>query len=217
MIEFSYERAVMLQSILSKKVLSELSEFPRIDLNNIKYVVGLDASYRAGEIIGVAVLVDYKTEMVLKTSTAVEKPPIPYIPGLLAFREAPVYFKTLKKLGVEPDVVFVNGHGLAHPRGFGIATHIGLVLGKPTIGVARRKLFGEEVVIGNETYIKAHGHIVGKVIEHNNTKLYVSIGYRVKLEDAVEITMKLMKPNNKLPIPLEVADKISKREARKTK
>lgn len=217
MIEFDYKRAVMLQSILSQRVLSEFNNFPKIDLSSVKHIVGVDASYRNDRIIGVAVLVDYQSVFVLKTSVVSEKPPVPYIPGLLAFREAPVYFKALRRLGVEPDIVFVNGHGLSHPRAFGIATHIGVVLDRPSIGVARKKLYGEEVVLDNETYLKAHGYVVGKVIKHNNKKLYISIGYRIRLEDAVDITMKLMKPGSNLPLPLEIADKISKREARKTK
>lgn len=217
MVNFDYRRATMVQSIISHRVLNELESFPKIDLSSVKYVVGVDASYYSDKIIGVAVLVDFKTGFVLKTSIVEKKPAIPYIPGLLAFREAPVYFTAISKLSIEPDIVFVNGHGLSHPRAFGIATHIGVVLNKPSIGIAKKKLYGEEVVVDNEIYVKAHNHIVAKLIKHNSTKLYVSIGYKLKLEDAVEATMKLLKPGNKLPIPLEVADKVSKREARKTK
>ncbi|MEM1675281.1 MAG: endonuclease V [Desulfurococcaceae archaeon] len=217
MIDFDYERAVKLQSILSRRVLEEYESFPSIDLGSVKYVLGVDASYRDNEIIGVAVLVDYNTGFVLRNTVVYGKPAIPYIPGLLAFREAPVYFKAIEKIGFKPDIVFVNGHGLSHPRAFGIATHIGLVLGKPSIGVAKKKLFGEEIVIDNNVYVKAHGRIVGRIIEHSGLKLYVSVGYGINLEKAVEATNRLLKPGYKLPVPLEIADKISKREARKIK
>lgn len=214
---FDYKRAMELQVVLSRKVLGELTKTPTLDLNKVKYVAGVDAAFSRGKVYGVAVLLDFKTGFVLKEVVVEREPAIPYVPGLLAFREAPAYINALRKLGIKPDVIFVDGHGLSHPRAFGIATHVGLVLDIPSIGVAKKKLYGEEIVIDGEEYIKAHGHVVAKIIEHRGKKLYVSIGYKIRLEDAVKITEKMLKPQYKLPLPTAVADKISKRVARKSK
>jgi len=208
---FDYKRAVMLQEMLASRVLSMLPRFPSIDPSRIKIVAGVDAAYRGGMQIGAAVAVDYGTGELLDYVCQASTPPIPYVPGLLAFREAPVYIKALRRLRVEPDIILVDGHGLSHPRALGIATHIGLVLGKPTIGVAKKPLYGEIREANGSKYIVAHGAVVGGVIElGKKSRLYVSTGYLVKPGDAVKITMQLLKPGEKLPIPLSIADKYSK-------
>lgn len=214
---FDYGRAMKLQTLLSQRVLSEYGCWPRLGLDSVETVAGVDASYASGSMYGVAVLFDYRSSMVLKQAVVVKKPAIPYVPGLLAFREAPAYICALQKLGVKPDVVFVDGHGLAHPRGFGIATHIGLVMDTPTIGVAKKKLYGEEIVLDGEKYVRAHGHVVAKIIEHRGKQLYVSVGYRINLEDAVQLTLKTLKPQYKLPYPTAIADQLSKKIAKNTK
>jgi len=204
-----------LQQFLARRVLEEISEFPKIDHESIRFVAGLDAAPKGDKIVGVAVLLDYKTGLMIKYAVAEKKPIIPYVPGLLAFREAPAYICALKKLGVKPDVIFVDGHGLSHPRGFGIATHIGMVLDTPSIGVAKKKLYGEEILVNGELYIKAHKRLVAKIMQHRGVKLYISMGYKVRLEDAVELTMRMLKPQYKLPLPTALADAISKKIARR--
>ncbi|OYT40405.1 MAG: endonuclease V [Desulfurococcales archaeon ex4484_58] len=206
-----------LQSILSRRVLESLADTPPLNVDSIKYVAGVDAAYSGGIMYGVAVLLDYRTKFVVRETVVSKKPAIPYIPGLLAFREAPAYISALKRLGVKPDIIFVDGHGLSHPRAFGIATHVGLVLDTPSIGVAKKRLYGEEIVKDNKIYIYAHNHVVGEIIVHKGKKLYVSIGYRIRLEDAVKITKQMLTPQYKLPLPTALADQRSKRIARKMK
>ncbi len=212
---FDYKRAIQLQKILSSKALESL-EKPK-PLGEVKYVAGVDAAYYHGRIVGVAVLLEYPSGILVEYSVVDKKPPIPYVPGLLAFREAPAYISAILKLSREPDVLMVDGHGLSHPRGLGIATHMGLVLDKPSIGVAKKKLYGERVTINGEDYLRAHGRIVAKIIKHRGKELYVSIGYKITLEEAVEITTKMLKPQYNLPLPTHIADQLSKKIAREKK
>ncbi|MCD6301264.1 MAG: endonuclease V [Staphylothermus sp.] len=214
---FDYRRAIKLQKILASKALSETRNAPWIRDEDINYVVGVDAAYSKDVMYGVAVLVDYPHGNLLKYSVVEKKPPIPYVPGLLMFREAPAYIFAIKKLGVKPDIVVVDGHGLSHPRALGIATHIGLVLGVPSIGVAKKKLFGEIIVENNEEYLVAHGLKVARIITHRNSTLYISIGYKIRLEDAYRITKNYLRPQYKLPIPTAIADQLSKKIAHRKK
>ena len=209
------KRAKALQKKLAEKVLTELEYFPHISDDEIRLVAGVDASYSKGYAFGVATLIDYRSRMLITYSVVRKKPPMPYIPGLLAFREAPVYIAALKKLPQQPDVIVVDGHGLSHPRALGIATHIGLVLDKPSIGVAKKRLYGEEVIGENgKKYIHAHGYRVAKIITHRNQILYISIGYKISLRSAVRIIENLLTPKYKLPLPTALADYISRRQAR---
>lgn len=214
---FDYRRATRIQKVLAEKALCSIKNIGRIDLEKIKYVVGVDAAYHKGLMYGVAVLLDFPSGNVLEHSVIVKKPPIPYVPGLLAFREAPAYISAILKLRRRPDVIFVDGHGLSHPRGLGIATHIGLVLDKPTIGIAKKKLYGEVREINGEKYLEAHGMFVAKIIKHRGQELYISIGYKINLEDAYMLTTKLLSPRYKLPLPTAIADQLSKRIAHKKK
>jgi len=214
---FDYRRAIRLQKVLASKALRETRNAPRISDEDIKYVVGVDAAYSKGMMYGVAVLIDYPQGNLLRYSVVEKKPPIPYVPGLLMFREAPAYISAIKKLGVKPDIIVVDGHGLSHPRALGIATHIGLVLGVPSIGVAKKKLFGEIVVEDNEEYLVAHGLRVARIITHRNNTLYISIGYKIRLEDAYRIIKNYLRPQYKLPIPTALADQLSKKIAHSRK
>lgn len=212
---FDYRRAIRIQKVLAGKVLESI-EHPVLP-GKIKYIAGVDAAYFKGGMIGAAVLIDYETGLLLEYSVVEKKPPIPYVPGLLAFREAPAYIAAVAKLRRKPDIIMVDGHGLSHPRGLGIASHLGLVLDTPSIGIAKKKLYGREVTINGEQYIEAHGRIVARIIEHRNKKLYISIGYKISLEDAVETTLKMLRPQYNLPLPIHLADQISKKYARKKK
>jgi len=201
---FNTFKAQELQKILSAKVIREGGP------DRISLVVGLDISYVKGVGIAVATLHAYPGMDLIKYSVAVDEVNIPYIPGLLAFREAPLMFAAYESLNEDSDLILVNGHGITHPRGFGIASHIGLVLDKPTIGVAKSVLIGNEVVLGGRKYLEVNGDLRAYVVEFSSgSKVYLSVGHKVGLKFIEDIAPTLFK-GNKLPEPTYKADQISK-------
>jgi deoxyribonuclease V len=131
----------------------------------------------------------------IETAAASRKLTFPYIPGLLSFREAPVCIEAVEKLKTEPDVFIIDGQGIAHPRRFGLAAHLGLFFDKPTIGCAKSRLTGmfEEPPPekGGHTLLKHKDEIIGAVLRtRTNVKpVFVSVGNKCLLEDAIRITL----------------------------
>ncbi|MEO3993698.1 MAG: endonuclease V [Desulfurococcaceae archaeon TW002] len=203
MLFFDQYRASALQKKLSELVDTEY-EPTKIDL-----VVGLDLSYVGDVGIAIATLHKYPDMSLVKYAVASDEVHVPYIPGLLAFREAPLMFAAYELLDVNPDLILVNGHGITHPRSFGIASHVGVVLDKPTVGIARKILSGREVVINGERYLENNGVLGAYVVVRGVTKTYLSIGHKVSLRFIVRISPKLFK-NHELPEPIYTADRISK-------
>lgn len=200
---FNQLRAQKLQNRLSELVKTEHEPL------NVCSVVGLDLSYASNRGFAVATLHSYPELSLIKYSVASDEVNVPYIPGLLAFREAPLMFAAYELLDTDPDLILVNGHGITHPRSFGIASHVGVVLDKPTVGVARRILAGREVVVGGARYLEHNGVLEGYVITRGASKVYLSIGHKVSLEFIAEISNALFK-NHDLPEPIYTADRISK-------
>lgn len=191
---FSLEKALKAQKELSKLV-SERSCFKKLEV-----VAGVDAAYLGQLGVGAAVAVDCSTLEPLKKATALLEVKIPYVPTFLAFRELPVMLKALRKLGLEPDAVIVDGHGLAHPRRFGLACHLGLILNKPTVGVAKKRLYGRE----EGGFLRdEEGRAIGAVVEVGGKKIYVSVGNKISLMDAVNLVKRLTRRG--LPEPLRLA------------
>lgn len=207
---FSAEKAMKLQTLLSYRVLSELDNYSSISINKVHYIAAFDSSYTRDKQCAVVVVYDVKKDTIVEKAYSITNIYVPYIPGLLAFREIPGYMRAYSKLYIKPDIIIVDGHGLSHPRAFGIATHLGLILDKPSIGVAKSHLYGEITEEDGGKVIQAHGKVVGVVLEHERSKLYVSIGYKIRLQDAVNFVKKLLVEGKKLPIPLQEADKYSK-------
>ena len=130
---------------------------------------------------------------VVASASASQRARMPYIPGFLGFREVPALLEAWAKLAERPDLVLVDGHGIAHPRGLGIAAHLGVVLDVPTIGVAKSPLVGRpEGVLGEEPGAEAplvwRGRRLGTVLRtrRRSNPLYISVGHRVSPEGAVE-------------------------------
>jgi deoxyribonuclease V len=135
----------------------------------------------------------------VETGTASEKVRFPYVPGLLAFREAPIVIAAANKLKRLPDVYLVDGHGYAHPRRFGLACHVGVALEAPTVGVAKSRLCGE----ANGLRLKERGETVGAIIKRKTGKpLYVSVGHKISLQDSVRIVSQCFLTRSKDPIAL---------------
>jgi deoxyribonuclease V len=186
------------QERLSKEI--TIIELPRHE----KKVAGVDVSYKLETACAAAVIIDKNMRLLEKSSlkTVVE---FPYISSYLSYRELKPARKVVEKLGPF-DVLFVNGHGLAHPRGFGLASHLGLVIGKPTIGVARKLLVGKPKFPKKEsTPIIFENKIVGyKWKSPSGSSIYVSIGNLVTLEEAIRLTKKYT-IKGPLPEPLRLA------------
>ena len=198
MLEFDAKKAVQVQNLLSKKIIEkDMFIFPP------RNVAGVDLAYYGEYAIGVAVLMDFDGLHVIETAVSAHKVNIPYIPTLLAFREIPAMAKAIKRLRTRPDVVLVDAHGKIHPRRFGAASHLGVILGIPTIGVAKSPLFGKEY---NGGKIVDGSDILGVKLNKN---VFVSVGHMVSLDTAVKIVEKLRL--YRLPEPLRRAHKLAER------
>ncbi len=145
-----------------------------------------------------------------------KKARFPYIPGLLAFREGHAIISAIGKLTVAPDLVLIDGQGIAHPEGFGIASHIGVILGIPTIGCAKSRLVGEYEapgsMKGNWTYLYHRGAKVGAVVRTRSfvKPLFVSPGHLIDIESSVEIVLECTS-GFRIPEPLRAADRLSRK------
>ncbi len=149
--------------------------------------------------MGAAAVIDCDSLEPVEIKTAQARVTFPYIPGLLAFREAPVVVRALRKLRRKPDVCIVDGHGLAHPRKFGLACCVGVVMNLPTIGVAKSRLFGTEV---GETLVDAEGNMIATILRHKRKSLYVSVGHKISLEDATRIVKHCLSERGLEPVVL---------------
>jgi deoxyribonuclease V len=180
-------------------------------------VGGADAAYdRAEKRVYGALAVFTYPDLTPVEEAAMEGPcPFPYVPGLLSFREAPIILEIWKKLTRRPEVLLVDGQGIAHPRGLGLAAHLGLLLDIPAIGVAKSKLVGEGEEPGREigaaTPLCWQGQAVGWILRTRAgiKPLYVSPGHRVSLADCREIVLGCVK-GYRLPEPLRRADRLSR-------
>ena len=159
-----------------------------------RWIAGVDISgaNRQGLATGAVALLDAVTLAVGEVRTAEAVPPMPYTPGLLSFREIPVLAEALRSLSMTPDLIMVDGQGLAHPRRFGVACHLGLLTGVPTIGCAKSILTGSHSPLGLERGSQAplvdRGEVVGAALRTRSgvSPVYVSVGHKIDLESAVQ-------------------------------
>ena len=207
----NFKRAKILQLELAKRVIREDKfSFPP------KYILGLDISYSKGKAVACCAILNYKSLNVVEIRYLIDDVKIPYVPTFLAFRELPFYACLCYDFRRRNDiVVLVDGHGLAHPRKLGIASHLGVVLDIPTIGVAKRVLTGDVVKVNEKEYLKVNDETVGVIVRHRDfTPVYVSIGNRVSLETAEKIVKHSMK-EYRLPLPIHHAHTFSKKIAKR--
>jgi deoxyribonuclease V len=199
--------AKIIQENLRNQVLAE------DDFNSIKYVAGVDVGFKDNyTITKAAVAVLSFPDLTLQESTFALMPTtFPYIPGFLSFREIPGILQALAKLTLTPDLIMCDGQGLAHPRRFGLACHLGVLLNLPTIGVAKSLLVGKHDELppnkGNWTPLIDKDEIIGAVVRsRSNVKpLYVSIGHRISLETAIDYVLKSTS-KYRLPETIRLAD-----------
>lgn len=202
--KFDVEIAKRLQQKLSSSVV-----ISGADLSKVRYVAGLDVSYYKGRGIAVATLLTYPHLDLVEYVVVEGEVGVPYIPGLLAFREAPLLIKACELLDRKPDLLAVDGHGVTHPRRFGIASHIGVVLDKPSVGIAKSLLYGRVESLGGERLVFVDGFVGGLVVSRGKKELYFSIGHRVDLNNLRLLSRTLFKQHD-LPEPTYIADRISK-------
>lgn len=185
----------------------------------ISTVAGIDLAFPrtpSGDVLGRAALVVLRLpDLKVIEEQVVERPvSFPYVPGLLSFRESPVALAAFEALAYRPDLLVVDGHGLAHPRRFGIACHLGLLLDLPTIGCGKSILVGRATDPGPEagswTPLIYGGETIGAALRtKTRTKpVYVSIGHRVSLESAVDLVQRFNR-GYRLPEPTRLADRLA--------
>jgi len=206
--KFSISKARKAQTYLSKKIISEDRVPEKINL-----VAGVDIAY-AGELaIGAVAVLDYESLELLESQTVACRVKMPYIPTLLSFREIPPAVACIRRLRLQPDVFLADGQGVAHPYRCGFASHLGLAVGKPTIGVAKRRLIGKPMEIEENVFLVENGEIIGSVVttKEDSKPVYVSVGHLISLETAVKIAMHCAR-NSRIPEPLLQAHKIASQE-----
>jgi deoxyribonuclease V len=211
---FSVKKAHEAQLQLSKQIILE-DRLPK----KIQFIAGVDTAYFKDLSIGAAAVLDWNSLELVESKTAYCKTRFPYIPTLLSFREIPPTILSIKKLQTKPDVFLIDGQGYAHPYHCGLASHLGIIIGKPTIGVAKSRLFGEVENTEHQkdvAFLKYKGEIIGAAVttKSGSQPVYVSVGHMVSLETAIRIVKESIR-GNRIPEPLLKAHEIATAEKRK--
>jgi len=182
-------------------------------LGRVRFVAGADLAFDPESNLAFAGVIVYRFPKLeeVERQMASRDLRFPYVPGLLSFRESPVLLAAFRRVRTEPDVILIDGHGLAHPRRFGIAGHLGVLLDKPTIGCAKSLLVGEHQELGLEagsTVPLTHqGEQVGIVLRTRDgvKPIYVTQGHRVSLATAVRLVQACV-DGFRIPRPTREAD-----------
>jgi deoxyribonuclease V len=165
------------------------------DFGEVRTVAGVDVGMEGDMARAAVVVLTYPSMTPLEQSLADVPAPMPYVPGLLSFREAPAILAACEALRVEPDLFVFDGQGIAHPRRFGIASHVGVILHKPSIGCAKSRLWGTHHAVAPEegSYVHLYDgdEIVGAVLRTRDhvSPVYVSVGHRIDLETAIQFVL----------------------------
>lgn len=202
-----------MQLQLSKRVICE-DKLPEA----INYVAGVDVAYAGGMSIAAVAVLNFDSLSLVESRVTHLKTRFPYIPTLLSFREIPPAVSVIKKLRIQPDIFLVDGQGVAHPYRLGFATHLGLVMGAPTIGVAKRLLCGRVESFKNRSWVPItdKGEIIGVAVvtKPGREPVYVSIGHMVSLKRGMRIVMDCTRAY-RIPEPIRRAHMIAGEEKRK--
>ncbi len=190
-----YEELEKIQLQCAKRVIQ------RDDFEKVELVGGIDLTFedirenptRAWASLVVIRLADLKVVYQKVVEGIVD---FPYIPTFLAFRELPLMLELYKQAQIKPDVFFIDGQGVAHPRGCGIASHFGVETGTVSVGVAKTRLFGygrePEEKRGSYSYLTYRGNLVGAILrtKDKTEPIYVSVGHRISLKTAIDLVLK---------------------------
>ena len=217
----SPKQAIALQSQLAQQLES------RDRINPVRYIAGVDIGFEEGGAVTRAAVVvlqwlPEEAPYLPVVEQVVHREPtrMPYIPGLLSFREIPAVLGAFAKLKTQPQLVMVDGQGIAHPRRLGVAAHLGLWLDLPTIGIAKSRLTGKHAEVGEArgdwVQLMAGQEVIGAVLRsRGNVKpVFVSPGHRLSLDTSLEWVMRCLGPT-KLPEPTRLADRLASRRDQK--
>ncbi len=183
-----------------------------------KLVAGVDIAYNNSDNKAVAIIVimEYETKKLLDVIYAETEAQFQYIPGFLAFRELPLFIEAWEKLTIQPDLIFFDGQGRIHPKRLGLAVHAGILIDKPTIGIAKSRFIGDydepENKTGAYSWIKEKDEVLGIVLrsKENCKPVFVSAGHKITLDEAVEFSKHFM-GDYRIPEITRIADYYSKK------
>ncbi len=190
-----------------------------IPLEELEYVVGVDQAFIDDEVISCAVKLTFPELEVADKAVRIERVTFPYIPTFLMFREGQPAVNAVKGLVDDETAIMVDGSGIAHPRRCGLATYIGLKLNRPTVGITKKRLFGEMIEVEDGLW---------KLLDRDKTTgyalktckrckpIYISPGSYISPDSALELTRRCLK-GYKLPEPIRIADKLTKEVKRELK
>ena len=218
------------EAVARQRALADRVRVEPLDPDAVRLVAGLDVSYATDNsaLSAAAVILDTRTLEVVESVAISSEPTFPYISGLFAFRELPPVLEALGALRTTPDVYLCDGFGLAHPRRFGIASHLGVLLDLPVVGSAKSVLYGKHSVPGSErgawtpmvagrsevvpdsSALEREGaEVIGRVLRTRTgvKPVYVSVGHRVDLEGSAELVLRLS-PKYRVPEPVRHADRL---------
>lgn len=204
------QRAIQIQETLRRQLILK-NTFSRV-----RTIGGADVSYSDGDhLLGMILVFSYPDLKLLESSSAYGETSFRYISGLLAFREGPILIKAFQQLRTRPDVMIFEGQGIAHPRGFGMASHLGIWLDTPSIGCTKKPLVATEITVGTSKGefqpILREGVEVGAIVrtKTNVKPVFISPGHKIDLSTSVQITLETSR-DVRLPEPLRRADIISR-------
>jgi deoxyribonuclease V len=207
--DVSIDEAMAIQQRLRSLVVRDNG----FDPTQVGAIAGIDASYREKAYAAIVILAlpDLK---VVEQVVAEREAPFPYVPGLLAFREAPAVLDAMQKLTTRPDLLMFDGQGIAHPRRLGIAAHLGVYLGMPSIGCAKSRLIGQYEEpgpqAGDSSPLMAGREQIGVVLRSKprTNPLFISVGHLIDLPTAVSFVAQTLR-GYRLPEPTRLADRLA--------
>lgn len=202
--------AIALQKTLQGSVIADKP----VDIAKVRRVAGVDVSVKGNRSRAAVAILSFPALLPLESVTAEQDTPFPYVPGLLSFREGPVLVEAFEKLTEAPDIFLFDGMGIAHPRRLGIASHLGLWLGRPTVGCGKTRLVGEAeepaADKGSASPLTDRGLRIGTLLRTRTgvAPVYVSPGHLCDIDSATAIVMATT-CRYRLPEPIRAAHRIA--------
>lgn len=196
---------------IQKRLAARVSRVNEVD--NPRFIAGVDISApkQGGTATGAVVVLSYPDLEPVEVKVLTTEVTFPYVPGLLSFRESPILLSIFEQLETTPDLILVDGQGIAHPRRLGIASHLGLWLDAPTIGCAKSRLTGTHGAVGGESgsyaeLMDENGEVIGAALrtKAGSRPVYVSIGHKVDLPAAIGWVLACGR-GHRLPEPTRLA------------